>query len=44
VKLPVQPDDGVPRGSASVLLNQPGADVNALLDVHARVVDVKVIP
>ena len=44
VQLPIQPDDGVPRGSASVRFNQPGADVNALLDVTARVIDVRVAP
>jgi NADH-quinone oxidoreductase subunit G len=42
--LPVHPDDGVPRGTAAVYLNQSGADVTALLDVNARVIDVRVLP
>jgi hypothetical protein len=44
VSLPVNPDDRVPRGSASVVVNQPGASVGALLDASARVIDVRVQP
>jgi hypothetical protein len=35
-------DPGVPRGSAAMVWNQPDADVRALLDARATVVDVRV--
>ena len=35
-------DDGVPRGSASVVFNQPGLHVAALIDAAERVTDVRV--
>ena len=38
----VQPDAGVPRGSAAMLFNQPDADVAVLLDAHATAIDVRV--
>jgi NADH-quinone oxidoreductase subunit G len=38
----VQPDAGVPRGSAAMLFNQPDADVGALLDARAAAIDVRV--
>ena len=44
VSLPAVPDDGVPRGTAAVVVNQPGAPVGALLDVSARIIDVRVAP
>jgi anaerobic selenocysteine-containing dehydrogenase len=44
VALPVHPDDGVPRGSAAVVVNQPGGDVNVLIDATQTVTDVRVLP
>jgi NADH-quinone oxidoreductase subunit G len=44
VSLPVFADDGVPRGSASVLVNQPGGSAAVLIDATARVIDVRVLP
>jgi anaerobic selenocysteine-containing dehydrogenase len=44
VSLPAHPDPGVPRGSAVVYVNQPGAAVNALIDATALVNDVRVLP
>jgi NADH-quinone oxidoreductase subunit G len=44
ITLPVHSDDGVPRGSAAVLLSQPGADASALIDATATVTDVRVVP
>ena len=44
VRLPAVPDDGVPRGTAAVVLNQAGPAVTALLDATARVIDVRVLP
>jgi anaerobic selenocysteine-containing dehydrogenase len=38
----VQPDAGVPRGSAAMLFNQPDADVGVLLDARAAAIDVRV--
>jgi NADH-quinone oxidoreductase subunit G len=38
----VQPDAGVPRGSAAMLFNQPDAEVGALLDARAAAIDVRV--
>jgi NADH-quinone oxidoreductase subunit G len=43
-RLPVHADDGVPRGTAAVHFNQPGADVAALIDSAATVNDVRVVP
>jgi hypothetical protein len=40
--VPVRGDQGVPRGSAAMLVNQPGADVFALIDARAAVTDVRV--
>jgi NADH-quinone oxidoreductase subunit G len=40
--VPVRGDVGVPRGAAAMLVNQPGADVFALLDASAPVTDVRV--
>ncbi len=44
IALPVHPDQGVPRGTAAVLVNQPGADITALIDAAAPVTDVRVLP
>jgi NADH-quinone oxidoreductase subunit G len=44
VSLPVFADDGVPRGTASVLVNQAGGQITALIDASARVIDVRVLP
>ena len=44
ITLPVQVDPGVPRGSAAVLLSQPGAEVSTLIDATATVTDVRVVP
>ena len=35
-------DPGVPRGAASVVFNQPGLHVAALIDAAERVTDVRV--
>ena len=40
--LPIQRDGGVPRGVAWVELNQPGVEVNRLLDDDLVVTDVTV--
>ena len=37
----VQPDAGVPRGSAAMLFNQPDTDVSVLLDARAVAIDVR---
>jgi anaerobic selenocysteine-containing dehydrogenase len=42
VRTVVQPNAGVPRGSAAMLFNQPDVDVGVLLDARAAVVDVRV--
>jgi predicted molibdopterin-dependent oxidoreductase YjgC len=42
--IPVVPDEGVPRGSAVVHINQPGAEVSAVIDASAQVIDVRVVP
>jgi NADH-quinone oxidoreductase subunit G len=42
IKLPAQPDTGVPKGSAAVLVNQPGPAVSTLIDASASVTDVRV--
>jgi NADH-quinone oxidoreductase subunit G len=42
IKLPAQPDGGVPKGSAAVLVNQPGPVVGTLIDASAPVTDVRV--
>jgi NADH-quinone oxidoreductase subunit G len=42
IKLPAVPDAGVPRGSAAVLVNQPGPTVGTLVDATAPVTDVRV--
>jgi NADH-quinone oxidoreductase subunit G len=44
VTLPVHPDEGVPRGSAAVHVNQPGGDVGVLIDATQPVTDVRVLP
>jgi NADH-quinone oxidoreductase subunit G len=44
IALPVHPDDGVPRGSAALLVNQPGGDAFALIDASQPVTDVRVLP
>jgi NADH-quinone oxidoreductase subunit G len=44
VQLPVFADDGVPRGTAAVVLRQAGGEVTALIDATARVIDVRVLP
>ncbi len=44
VALPLHADAGVPRGSAAITVNQPGADIGTLLDLSARVVDIRVQP
>jgi NADH-quinone oxidoreductase subunit G len=44
ISLPVHADDGVPRGTAAVLVSQPGAQVSALIDATATVTDVRVVP
>jgi NADH-quinone oxidoreductase subunit G len=44
ISLPVHADDGVPRGTAAVLVSQPGAQVTALIDATATVTDVRVVP
>jgi hypothetical protein len=44
VRVPVLPDDGVPRGSAVVHVHQPGAEVSAVIDAAAQVIDVRVVP
>jgi predicted molibdopterin-dependent oxidoreductase YjgC len=44
VSLPAEPDGGVPRGSASVYVNQPGPAVTALIDSSTPVTDVRVTP
>jgi anaerobic selenocysteine-containing dehydrogenase len=44
VHVPVVPDDGVPRGTAHVHVNQPGAEVSAVIDASAQVIDVRVVP
>ena len=40
--VPARPDDGVPRGAASLVVNQPGVDVHALLSLGEAVVNVRV--
>ena len=40
--LDVRIDPGVPRGCAAVRFNQPGVPVSDLIDVSARVVDVRI--
>jgi NADH-quinone oxidoreductase subunit G len=42
VTVAVQPDAGVPRGSAVMVANQPNADVFALIDPRGIVTDVRV--
>ncbi len=42
IKLPAHPDGGVPKGSAAVLVNQPGPVVGALIDAGNLVTDVRV--
>ena len=42
VSLPVHPDAGVGKGSAAVVLNQPGPSVGALIDATATVTEVRV--
>ena len=42
IKLPAVPDDGVPKGSAAVLVNQAGPVVGTLIDASAAVTDVRV--
>ena len=42
VSLPVQPDDHVGRGAATVVLNQPGATVGTLIDAAATVTEIRV--
>jgi predicted molibdopterin-dependent oxidoreductase YjgC len=42
IKLPALPDAGVPKGSAAVLVNQPGPVVGTLIDASASVTDVRV--
>ena len=41
--LPVQPDLGVGRGAAAVVLHQPGPQVGALIDASATVTEVRVV-
>jgi predicted molibdopterin-dependent oxidoreductase YjgC len=42
--LPLHADPGVPRGSAAVVVSQPGAEVGAIIDATASVIDVRVQP
>jgi anaerobic selenocysteine-containing dehydrogenase len=42
VRVPVQRDAGVPRGSAAMVVNQPNADALSLVDARATVNDVRV--
>ncbi len=42
VTVEISTDEGVPRGSASLLFNQPGLDAATLIDSAARVNDVRV--
>jgi len=42
VSLPVHPDTGVPKGSAAVLVNQPGPTIGALIDATKPVTEVRV--
>ncbi|MGE0877047.1 MAG: NADH-quinone oxidoreductase subunit NuoG [Acidimicrobiia bacterium] len=44
VVLPVHGDEGVPKGIARVVLNQPNVAVSELIDVSLPVTDVKVDP
>lgn len=42
VLVPVRPSDAVPRGLALLHVNQSGGRVNALIDIHGPVTDIRV--
>jgi hypothetical protein len=42
VVLPLEPDDGVPRGSIEVPFNVAGSTVGEIIDLTAPAVDVRV--
>ena len=42
VRTVVQPDTGVPRGSAAMLFNQPDTDVRVLLEAGSVAIDIRV--
>ena len=42
VVVAVQPDAGVPRGAAAMVVNQPGVEVTRLVDATAPYTDVRV--